>query len=217
MQINKLKSGIRNGIEITLKFSSNVAGDSDDDNNFLQKLLLTNTQVSKLCKTFANNSSANIKLSKTQLHKIGQSGGFVGRLLEPLLKTGLLLMKNVLTPLAKSVLIPLELPAALATDAAIHKKMIGSGRSLYLALHTISLNILNEEMNDMMKIVKSLGESGLLIKGVSKTIKNKAKEQKGGFLGMLSCALGASLLGNVLTGKKVMRAGESTIRAGQNF
>ena len=119
LQINKLKSGIRNGIEITLKFSSNVAGDSDDDNNFLQKLLLTNTQVSKLCKTFANNSSANIKLSKTQLHKIGQSGGFLGRLLGPLLKTGLLL-----TPLAKSVLIPLELPAALATDAATHKKMI---------------------------------------------------------------------------------------------
>ena len=124
LQINKLKSGIRNGIEITLKFSSNVAGDSDDDNNFLQKLLLTNTQVSKLCKTFANNSSANIKLSKTQLHKIGQSGGFLGRLLGPLLKTGLLLMKNVLTPLAKSVLIPLELPAALTTDAATHKKMI---------------------------------------------------------------------------------------------
>ena len=71
-------------------------------------------------------------------------------------------------------------------------------------------------MNDMMKIVKSLEESGLLIKGVSKTIKNEAKEQKGGFLGMLLCALGASLLGNILTGKKVMRAGEGTIRAGQN-
>ena len=71
-------------------------------------------------------------------------------------------------------------------------------------------------MNDMMKIVKSLEESGLLIKGISKTIKNEAKEQKGGFLGMLLCALGASLLGNILTGKKVMRAGEGTIRAGQN-
>ena len=66
-------------------------------------MLLTNTQVSKLRKAFANNSSANIKLSKTQLHKIGQSGGFLGRPLGPLLKTGLPLIGNVLKPLAKSV------------------------------------------------------------------------------------------------------------------
>ena len=66
-------------------------------------MLLTNTQVSKLCKAFANGSSANIKLSKTQLHKIGQSGGFLGRPLGPLLKTGLPLIGNVLKPLAKSV------------------------------------------------------------------------------------------------------------------
>ena len=66
--------------------SLNVVGDSNDENDFPHKLLLTNTQVSKLCKVFANGSSANIKLSKTQLHKTGQSGGFVGRLLEPLLK-----------------------------------------------------------------------------------------------------------------------------------
>ena len=68
---------MKNGTEVTLKISSNVAGDSDDDNNnFPHKLLLTNTQVSRLRKAFANNSSANIKLSKTQLHKIGQSGVF---------------------------------------------------------------------------------------------------------------------------------------------
>ena len=71
-----------------MKISSNVVGDSYAENNFPHKLLLTNTQVSKLRKTFANNSSANIKLSKTQLHKIGQSGGFLGRLLGPLRKTG---------------------------------------------------------------------------------------------------------------------------------
>ena len=70
-------------------------GDSNDENSFPQKLLLSNTQVSKLYKTFANGLSANIKLSKTQLHKIGQSGGFLGRILEPLLKTGLPLTKNV--------------------------------------------------------------------------------------------------------------------------
>ena len=72
-QINKLKSGIKNGTEITLKLSSNVIGDSNDVNNFAPKLLLTNTHVSKLRKAFANNSSANIKLSRTQLHEIGQS------------------------------------------------------------------------------------------------------------------------------------------------
>ena len=94
---------MKNGSEVTLKLSSNVIGDSNDENNFPHKLLLTNTQVSKLCKAFANNSSANIKLSKTQLHKIGQSGGFLGRLLGPLLNTGLPLMKNVFKPQAKSV------------------------------------------------------------------------------------------------------------------
>ena len=73
-QINKQKFGIKNGTELTFRISSNVAGDYNDENNFPHKLLLTNTQVSKLRKAFANSSSANIKLSKTQLHKIGQSG-----------------------------------------------------------------------------------------------------------------------------------------------
>ena len=119
-QLNKLKSGIKNGTEVTLKISSNIVGDSNDENNFPHELLLTNKQVSKLRKAFPNNFSDNIKLSKTQLHKIGQSGGFLGRLLGPLLKTGLLLIGNVLKPLAKSVLIPLGLTAAAsATDAAI--------------------------------------------------------------------------------------------------
>ena len=105
-----------------MKLSSNVVGDSNDGNNFPHKLLLTDTQTSKLRKGFANNSSVNIKLSKTQLHKKGQSGGFLGILLGPLLKTGLHLMKSVLIPLlAKSVLIPLRLTAsASTTDEAIH-------------------------------------------------------------------------------------------------
>ena len=83
-QLNKLKSGIKNDTKVNLKLSSIVAGGSNDQNDFPHKLLLTNTQVSKLC-----NSSANIKLSKTQLHKIGQPGGFVSRLIGSLLKTGL--------------------------------------------------------------------------------------------------------------------------------
>ena len=72
-------------------------------------------------------------------------------------------------------------------------------------------------MNDVMKIVKSLEKSGLLIKGISETIKNEAKKQKRGLLGMLLCTLGPSLLGNLLTGKSRIRAGEGTVRAGQDF
>ena len=151
-----------------MKISSNVVDDSNDENNFPHKLLLTNTQVSKFCKAFANGSSANIRLSKMELHKIVQSGGFLGRLLGPLLKTRLLLIGNVLKPLAKSLLIPLGLTvAASATDAAIHKKMFGSGRPLHLTSRTITLIISNEEIHDIMKIVQSLEESGLLIKCVS--------------------------------------------------
>ena len=203
-QLNRLKSGTKNNTEVTLKISSNFIGDSNDENNFPHKLLLTNTLVSKLCKAFTNNSSANIKLSKTQLHKIGQSGGFLGRLLGPLLKTGLPLMKNVLKPLAKSVLIPLGWTAAAsATDPAIHKKMFGSG--------TTTLITSNEEINDIMKIITPLEESGLLIKGIGEIIKNKTKEQRGGFLRMLLGTLGASLLENLLTRK------EGTTIAGQDF
>ena len=94
----------------------------DNEANFPHKLLLTNTQVSNLRKAFANNSSADIKLSKTQLSKMIQSREFFGRLLGPLLKTGLPLIKNVIKPLAKSVLIPLGLTAAAsAADGGIHK------------------------------------------------------------------------------------------------
>ena len=104
------------------------------------------------------------------------------------------LIGNVLKPLAKSVLISLGLTAAASgTDAAIHKKMFGS--------RTTTLIISNEEMNDIMKIVKSLEESDLLKKSVSKTIENEAKEQKGRFLGMLLDSLGASVLANLLQGK----------------
>ena len=156
-QLNKLKSGIKNRTEVILKISSNVVGDSNDENNFPYKLLLTNTQISRLRKAFANGSSTNIKLSKIQLHKIGQSGGFLGRILRPLLKTGFPLIRKVLKPLAESVLIPLALTAAaLATDAAIHKKMFGSGTRPSDSASRTTLIISNAEMNDIMKIIKSL-------------------------------------------------------------
>ena len=151
---------MKNGTEVTLKIWSSVVGDSNDERNLLHKLVLTNTKVSKLFKAFKNGSSTNIKLSKTQLHKIGQSEGFLGRLLGPLIKTGLPLIRNILKPLAKNVLIPLQLiAAASAADATIHKKMFGSG--------VTALIISNVKMNDVMKIVKCLEESGLVIKGVS--------------------------------------------------
>ena len=205
----KLKSAIKNGTEVTLSLS-NIISDCNDENNFPHKLLFTNTQSSRLCKAFANNYSANKKLSKTQIHKIGQSEGFLRRLLGSLIKTRLPLIANILKPLAKSVLIPLGLTAvASVTDAAIHKKIFGSG--------FIKLIILNEEMEDIIKIVKSLKDSGLLIKGVSETIKNDTKEQKGGFSSMLLGTSGASLLGNLLAGKGTIRAGEGTIRARENF
>ena len=106
-QINKLKSAIKNETDLILRLSSNMIDNSDDETNFPRKLLLTNRQVANLRKAFANYLSTDIKLSKTQLSKMIQLGGFLGRLLGPLIKTGLPLMKSVIQPLAKSVLIPL--------------------------------------------------------------------------------------------------------------
>ena len=107
-----------------------MVGNSNDNTNFPHELLLTHRQVENIRKAFANHLSTDIKLSKTQLSKMIQSGGFLGRLLGPLLKTGLPLMKSVIKPLAKSVLIPLGLTAAAsAADAGTHKKILGSGHN----------------------------------------------------------------------------------------
>ena len=162
-------------------------------------MLLTNTQVSRLCKAFENNSSANINLSKTWLQKIGQSGRFLGLLL----KAELSLIGNLLKPLAKSVLISLGLTAAAsATDAAIHKKMFGCGFTILI--------ISNEKMEDIIKIVKSLEDSGLLIKGNSETIKEEAKAQKRRISwNFIRHFRGASLIGNLSTVKVKIRAGEN--------
>ena len=164
-QLHKLKSAIKNESEVVLRLSSNMIG--DDETNFPHKLLLTNRQVANLCKAFANYLSLGIKLSKSPIPKMIQSGRFLGRLLGPLLKTGLPLMKNVIKPLAKSVLIPLGLTAAAsAADAGIHKKILGSGHNN----NTTTLIISNDEIEDIIKIVKSLEDSGLLLKGVTETV-----------------------------------------------
>ena len=194
-QLNKFKSAIKNKTEILLRLSSNMIGDSNDEANFPHQLLLTNTQVSNLGKAFANNSSANMKLSKTQLSKMIQSGGFLGKLLGPLLKAGLPLISNVIKPLLKSVLIPLGLTAATsAADAGIHKKILGSVNT--------TLIVSNSDMEDLIEIVKSLKDSGLLLQGVTESVQNEVKEQKGGFLSALLGTLGASLLRNLLAGKE---------------
>ena len=195
-QLNKLESSIKNETDVVLRISSNMVGNSNDNTNFPHELLLSNRQVVNIRKAFAKNTSTDIKLSKTQLSKMIQSGGFLGRLLGPLLKTELVIsgIKSVIKPLAKSVLIPLGLTAAAsAADAGIHKKVLGSGHN------NTTLIISNDEMNDILKIVKSLEDSEVLLKDVSETIQNEAKEQRGGFLSMLLGTLGASLLGDIMS------------------
>ena len=213
-QLNKLKSSIKNETDVVLRISSNMVGDSNDNTNFPYELLLTNRKVANIRKAFADHSSIDIKLSKTQLSKMIQSGGFLGNLLcklaGPLMKVAM--------PLAKNVLAPLVLSAAMsAIDGSIKKKMFGSGATK--GAGTTTLIISNDEMDDILKIVKSLENSGLLLKGVSETIQHEAKEKRGGFLSMLLGTLGASLLGDILSkglsGKGVIRAGEGTIRAGK--
>ena len=153
--------------------------------------------------------SADIKLSKAQITKIIQSGGFLRSLLSKLAGP---LMK-IAVPLAKNVFAPLGITAAAsALDAGIQKKIHGSG--------TTTLIIYNEEMNDIMKT--ALEDSNILLKEVTNTIKNQTKEQKGGFLSMLLGTQGASLLGNTLSGKGIARAcssnpskkGKGIVRAG---
>ena len=206
-QLNKFKSAIKNETEVVLRLSSNMIG--DNETNFLHQLLLANRQVANIRKTFVNNSSIDIKLSKTHLSKMIQSGGFPGRLLGLLLKAELPLIKNVIKPLAKCVLIPLGLTAATsAADVGIHKKILGSGNT--------TLIISNNEMEDIIKVLKSLEDSGLLLKGITVTVQNKVKEQKGGFLSMLLGTLGAILLGNLLTGNRAIATsqGRGIYRAG---
>ena len=114
-------------------------------------------------------------------------------------------MTNVIKPLSKSVLIPLGLTAAAsAAEGGIHKKILRSG--------TTALIISNDEMEDIIEVVKSIEDSGLLLTGVSETIQNEAKEEKGGILSMLLGTLCASLLGDILAGKGINRAGERFIR-----
>ena len=169
-QLKKPKTAVKNTTGITLRISFKMF----DGNDLLHELLLTARQKTKLRNAFNNNMSTDLKLSKAQISKIIQSGGFLGSLLSKL--AGLLM--KVAIPLAKNVLAPLGIAtAASATDAEIQKKIHGSG--------TTTLMISNEEINDIMKIVQVIEDSNVLLKGVTKRIKNETKEQKRGFLSML--------------------------------
>ena len=191
-QLNKLKSATKNQTGVTLRIDIKIF----NGNNLTHELLLTTSQKTKLRNALENNMSTDIKLSRGQISKIIQSGGSLGALLSKL--AGLLM--KVAVPLVKNFLAPLGITAAgSAIDAEIQKKIHGSG--------TTTLTISNEEMNDIMKIVQALEDSSILLKGLAKTIKNETKEQKGGFLSITLGTLGASLLGNLLTGKRIVRAG----------
>ena len=187
-QLQKLKTAVKDNVGTTLRMNLKMS----NGNDLSHELLLTERQKTKLRNAFNNNMSANIKLSKAQITKIIQSGGFLGSSLSKLAGP---LMK-VAVPLAKNILVPLGITAAAsAIDAVIQKKIHGSG--------TTTLIISNEEMNDVIKLIQSLEDSNTLLKGVTSTIKNEAKEQKRGFLSMLLGTLGATLLGNVLSGKGI--------------
>ena len=155
-QLKKLKNAAKNKTGTTLRTSLKMF----NGNNLPHELLLKTRQKTKVRNAFNNNTSIDLKLSKAQISKIIESGGFLHRLLGPLLKAGLPLIKNVIKPLAKSVLILSGLTAvASVADAAIHKKILGSGNT--------TLIISNEKMNDIMKIIQALEDSNILLKGVS--------------------------------------------------
>ena len=197
----KLKDAVKDNTGTTLRVNFKMF----DGNDLPHELVLTTRQKTKLRNALNNNTSTNIKLSKTQIAKIIQSGGFLGALFSKLAGPSM----KVAIPLAKNVLAPLGITAAASViDAEIQKKIHGSGNT--------TLIISSEEMNDIMKIVQALEDSNILLKGVTNTIKNETKEQKGGFLSMLLGTLGATLLGNLLPGKGIARAGsgKGIIRAG---
>ena len=200
IQLDKLKKAVKSNEGATLRLGIQIFNKDE----LSHELLLTTRQNTKLFNAINNNLATDIKLSKAQIKKLIQSGGFLGKLLGKLAGP---LMK-VAMPLAKNVLAPLGLTAAMsAIDGSIQKKIHGSG---------VILIIEQKDMNDIMKINEALENSGISLKGVSKTIENETKEQRGGFLSMLLGTLGASLLGNLLTGGKgMMKAGDGIVRAGE--
>ena len=202
VQLNKLKRSVKSNEGATLRLG--IKNFNKDE--LPHELLLTTRQNTKLRNAINNNLATDIKSSKAQIKKLIQSGGFLGKLLSKLAGP---LMK-IAKPLAKNVLAPLGLTATMSgIDGSIQKKMHGSGGKLIIE---------QEDMNDIIKIIEALENSGILLKRVTKRIQNETIEQRGGFLSILLGTLGASLLGNLLTGGKgMMRAGDGIVRAGDGI
>ena len=175
VQLNKFKKAVKSNEGATLRLS--IRNFNKDE--YPHELLLTTRQNTELRNALNNNSGTDIKLNKAQIKKIIQSGGFLGKLLSklasPLMKVALSLAKNVLAPLGLT-------SAMTAIDGSIQKKIHGSGATKCAG---VKLIIEQEDMKDIMKIIEALENSGILLKGVSKTIENETKEQRGGFLNML--------------------------------
>ena len=213
-QLKSIKKAVKNASGLTLRLAYKNIAEEDAPH----ELFLTTRQVTKLTNAINNNMSVDIKLSKKQIKTLIQSGGFLGSLLGKLVGP---LMK-VAMPLAKNVLAPLGLTAAMsAIDGSIQKKMLGSGSEAKRSRANESerantiLIISNDDLNDIMQIIQALEDSGILLKDVTRSVATQTKEQKGGFLSMLLGTLGASLLGNLLSGKGMSRAGEGILRAGE--
>ena len=202
VQLNKLKRSVKSNEGATLRLG--IKNFNKDE--LPHELLLTTRQNTKLRNAINNNLATDIKSSKAQIKKLIQSGGFLVKLLSKLAGP---LMK-IAKPLAKNVLAPLGLTATMSgIDGSIQKKMHGSGGKLIIE---------QEDLNDIIKIIEALENSGILLKRVTKRIQNETIEQRGGFLSILLGTLGASLLGNLLTGGKgMMRAGDGIVRAGDGI
>ena len=201
VQLNKLKKAVKSNEGTTLRLG--IKNFNKDE--LSQELLLTTRQNTKLRNAINNNLATDIKLTEAQIKKLIQSGGFLGKLLSklagPLMKVAMPLAKNVLALLGLT-------PAMSAIDGSIQKKIHCSG---------VKLIIEHEDMNDIIKIIEPLESSGILLKGVTKTIENEIKEQREGFFSMLLGTLEASLLGNLLTGGKGMMRAEQAreVRTGE--
>ena len=202
LQLKKMQETVKNNNGTTIRLSNK----NFNKNHLLLELYLTQKQMEKLIKKIRNNMSTDIKLSKVQINKIMKEGGNLGKLLMTFLPK---LIKPAIS-LGKNFLAPFGLRAAMsATDATIQKKMYGSGNT--------TLIISNDDLEDLIELVTALEEHDILLKGTSKTIKNKTKKQEGGFLSMLLGTLGTSLLGNLLTGRGLYRTGKGIYRTGQGL
>ena len=203
LQLKKIQDAVENNNGTTIRISNK----NFNKNQLLHELYLTQKQMTKLIDQIKNNMSTDIKLSKVHINKIIKEGGNLGKLLMSFLPK---LIKPAIS-LGKNNLAPLVLSAAIsATDAAIQKKMYGS-RNTKNSENT-TLKISDNDIKDMIKIVKALEEHDILLKGITKTIKNETREQSGGFLSMLLGTLGASLLVNLLNGKGLFITGYGMYR-----